>query len=438
MNYGQCQEYLREIIASGIKFGLDNVRTVLSSLGRPELQYPSVLVAGTNGKGSVCSMLAEILSLHGHNVGLFTSPHLVRVEERIRVGGETISPRDFCFLLTRLKRAIEDLVKSGKLPSPLTYFETLTVLALLYFSRRRVDIAVLEVGMGGRLDATNVVTPLVSVITSVSHDHQEFLGRTLGRIALEKAGIIRPGVPVVCGLFEGTAARIIKKKAGELDAPFLGVFEDSGVFRFCRTRAGLVFSFRWRGRTFRFSPALKGEHQGRNGAVAIAAALELSRRWKALDEKRILRGIEQARWEGRLEVVSRRPTIVLDGAHNEEGARAAAAYARDFLPRPLTLVFGIMKDKNIRKVARHLFPLASKIIITSMPYERAASPEHIFASSPLRGGCVFLEPDPIKAVNAARCLTPPEGSILITGSLFLVGEIKKAGKYLHLCDEIGN
>jgi len=427
MNYGQCQGYLQEIIRAGVKFGLDNVQTVLTSLGRPEQKYPSVLVAGTNGKGSVCSMLAEILSLHGHKVGLFTSPHLVRVEERIRIGSDTVSPREFCSLLTRVKRTIDELIGSGKLVSPLTYFETLTVLALLHFARRKVDIAVLEVGMGGKLDATNVITPLVSVITSVSHDHQEFLGRTLSRIALEKAGIIKPGVPVVSGVTGAAADKVIKKKAAQSGAPFLGVFEDHTALRSRRTRAGFSFSFRWRGRTFRFSPGLPGGHQGRNGAVAVAAALEISRRWKALEERKILSGVEQTRWEGRLEIVSQRPEVVLDGAHNEEGARAAAAYARDFLPRPLTLVFGIMKDKNIRSVTRHLFPLAAKIIITSMPCERAASPEHVFVASALRGGCVFLEPDPIRAVNAASRLTPPEGSILITGSLFLVGEIKKAG-----------
>jgi dihydrofolate synthase/folylpolyglutamate synthase len=427
MNYGQCQGYLREIIASGVKFGLDNVRTVLSSLGRPERQYPSVLVAGTNGKGSVCAMLAEILSLHGYKTGLYTSPHLVRVEERIRIGNELISPREFCDLLTRLKRTIDDLIKSGKLASSLTYFEILTVLALLYFARRRVDIAALEVGMGGRLDATNVVTPLVSVITSVSHDHQEFLGRSLSRIAFEKAGIIKAGVPVVCGVCGGTAARVIKKRARETDAPYLGVFEDGSAFTSRRTPPRFVFSFRWGGREFRFSPALPGEHQGRNGAMAIAAALELSRSWKALEANKIVQGVEQACWEGRLETVSRRPMVVLDGAHNEEGARELAAYARDFLPRPLTLVFGMMKDKDIRRVSRHLFPLASKIIMTSIPNERAASPEHIFALSPLRGGCVFLEPDSLKAVKAALRLTPPEGSILVTGSLFLVGEIKRAG-----------
>jgi dihydrofolate synthase/folylpolyglutamate synthase len=411
MNYGQCQSYLQEITASGVKFGLDNVRTILTSLGQPELEYPSVLVAGTNGKGSVCAMLAEILSLHGHKAGLFTSPHLVRVEERIRIGKEPISPRNFCLLLTRLKRTVEELIASGKLLSPLTYFETLTVLAMLYFARRRVDIAVLEVGMGGRLDATNVVTPLVSVITSVSHDHHEFLGRTLGQIALEKAGIIKPGVPVVSGLAGGPAARAVKKKAGELSAPHLGVFEDGGAFRSRRTRRGFVFSFRWRGRTVRFSPALPGEHQGRNGALAVAAALEISQRWRTLGGAKILRGIERTRWEGRLEIVSRRPAVVLDGAHNEEGARAAAAYAREFLPRPLTLVFGIMKDKNIRKVAGQLFPLASKIIITTIPYERAASPEFIVAASPVRGKSVFLEPDLRKAVDAARGLTPPGAGI---------------------------
>jgi dihydrofolate synthase/folylpolyglutamate synthase len=161
--------------------------------------------------------------------------------------------------------------------------------------------------------------------------------------------------------------------------------------------------------------------------MAIAAALELSRSWKALEANKIVQGVEQACWEGRLETVSRRPMVVLDGAHNEEGARELAAYARDFLPRPLTLVFGMMKDKDIRRVSRHLFPLASKIIMTSIPNERAASPEHIFALSPLRGGCVFLEPDSLKAVKAALRLTPPEGSILVTGSLFLVGEIKRAG-----------
>ena len=197
MNYAECRRYLQEVLGSGVKFGLDNVRTVLAALGNPHFAYPSVLVGGTNGKGSVCAMLAEVLSRHGFRVGLYTSPHLVLIEERVRIGGCPISRRDFCRLLSRLKELIPELIASGKLESPPTYFEILTILALQYLFEKKVDIAVLEVGMGGRLDATNVVTPLVSVITSVGLDHQEFLGRTLAEIAFEKAGIIKPWVPVV-------------------------------------------------------------------------------------------------------------------------------------------------------------------------------------------------------------------------------------------------
>jgi len=425
MNYGQCQEYLQRILESGVKFGLDNVRTVLSGLGRPHEKYPSVLIAGTNGKGSVCAMLAKILSVQGFRVGLYTSPHLVRIEERFKIGEEAISSRRFCRLLTFLKDKVEELVGTGKLLSTPTHFEILTCLAFLYFETQNVDMAVLEVGMGGRLDATNVVTPLVSVITTVSRDHQEFLGRTLSQIASEKAGIIKPGVPIVCGLPKGNAYSVIKERAGELEAPFLGVFDGKDAFCLKKGGKGYRFSYRSDGKNFAYTPALRGEHQGKNAAVAIAAALELSRRWKKLGKKKILAGIRKTRWEGRLEVVCRHPLVVLDGAHNEEGARAIGAYARDFLPQPRTLVFGIMKDKNIPKVASFLFPQAQTIFLTSFPYKRAATPEIIKSQVPTKGKSVFLEPDAKRAVQKALEFTPGRGSLLITGSLFLVGEVKK-------------
>ena len=425
MNYGQCQSYLQEILDSGVKFGLQNVRAVLTSLGEPHLAYPSVLVAGTNGKGSVCAMLVRVLCRHGFRTGLYTSPHLVTVEERIRIGDIPIPRRDFCRLLSRLKTVIHELIASGNLGSPPTYFEILTILALLYFRERNVDIAVLEVGMGGRLDATNVVTPLVSVITTVGRDHQEFLGKTLAEIAFEKAGIIKPGVPVVCGLAPGIARHVVNRRARELGAPFRAVFDKPGALQARRQKGGYRFSFRFEGEDFVFSPELRGEHQGRNAAVAIAAAVEISRRWRRLQKRRIIQGVREARWEGRLESVQRRPRVVLDGAHNEAGARAVAAYARDFLPRPLTLVFGIMKDKNIRRVSALLFPLAETIILTSVPMPRAASPEMIFSLAPVPGKKIFLEPDPKRAVQKAIEMTPPRGSVLITGSLFLVGEVKR-------------
>jgi dihydrofolate synthase/folylpolyglutamate synthase len=425
MNYGQCQEYLQGILESGVKFGLDNVRTVLAGLGQPHQKYPSVLVAGTNGKGSVCAMLAKILSVHGFRVGLYTSPHLVRIEERFKIGEEPISSRRFCRLLSLLKGKVEELVETGKLPSTPTHFEMLTCLAFLYFQTQNVDVAVLEVGMGGRLDATNVITPLVSVITTVSKDHQEFLGRTLGQIALEKAGIIKPGVPVVCGLAKGWAYGVIRKRAKDSRAPFFGVFDEKDAFRTQKTQKGYHFSYSRDGMTFRYTPALRGKHQGMNAAVAIAAALELGRRWKKMEKKNILEGVSQARWEGRLEIVSRNPLVVLDGAHNEEGASAVGVYARNFVPQPRTLVFGIMKDKNIPKVADILFPLAQTIFLTSFPYKRAATPENIKAQVKTRGKNFFLEPDPKKAIQRALELTPGRGSLLITGSLFLVGEAKK-------------
>ncbi len=425
MNHGQCQKYLQAILDSGVKFGLDNVRTVLSALGEPHLAFPAILVAGTNGKGSVCAMLTQALTHQGFRAGLYTSPHLINVEERIRIGCRLIPRRSFCRLLGRLKGVIEGLIATGRLAAPPTHFETLTLLAFLYFREQKVDVAVLEVGMGGRLDATNVVTPIVSVITTVEGDHQQFLGRTRREIASEKAGIIKPGVPVVVGAIKGAAGQAIRRRARETGAPYLGVFDEPGCFRSQRTKAGWRFSFQWRGEKYAFTPALPGEHQGKNAALSIAVLSEVGRRWKPVGKRAIVRGVREARWEGRLENVPGRPRIVLDGAHNESAARVVAAYARDFLPQPLTLVFGIMKDKEIKKVAGILLPLARTVILTSVPMARAASPELVFSLAPARKRCAYLEPDADKALEMAKKLTPPRGSILVTGSIFLVGEAKK-------------
>ena len=426
MNLAECRSYLERVEVYGIKFGLDSIRKVLRSLGDPQTRFPSVLVAGTNGKGSVAAMLTEALSRNGLRTGLYTSPHLVFVEERVRVGRRLISSSDFCRLLSRVKTAGDRLVQSGTLKGPLTYFEHLTALAFLYFREKKVDIAVLEVGMGGRFDATNVVTPIVSVITSIGLDHQKYLGSTLSRIAAEKAGIIKPGVPVVSGLPAGTARRVIRKKAGESGSPLLETQAGDGAYRAERKRAGYRFVFRHQGKTFRFRPRLQGLHQGRNAAVALAAALVLSETWRGLDLQKVLAGIEGAEWPGRLEVVSRRPLVVLDGAHNVEGAGALAAYVRDFLPRPVFLVFAVMGDKDYRPIIRLLFPLARKIFLTSMPMPRAAAPQEVLSAATAFRKKVMIEPDVRRALGRARSLAQTaQGSVLAAGSLFLVGEIKK-------------
>ena len=425
MKYEQCLKYLEDIQNLGIKFGLDNVRTVLSSCHDPHQDYPSVLVAGTNGKGSVCAMLTHVLALHGFRAGLFTSPHLVKPEERIRIGNRLIPPRDFCRILSVLKRKIEDLIASQKLLSPPTYFEFLTCMALCYFQEEKVDMAVLEVGMGGRFDATNVVEPDVTVITTISGEHQKYLGESLSQIAFEKAGIIKTGVPVVCGVEEEEAYQTIKERAKEIGAPFFGIFEKKRCFFAQQKSGGYSFVYRSNEDEYAFTPSLPGEHQGKNAAVVIAVAEQLSARWRKLEKNKIVQGIENTRWEGRLEVVSRKPLVVLDGAHNVEGALALRTFIEDHLPSPLIMCFAVMRDKEIAKIADILFPLADKVFLTRFPYFKAAAPEDIEAKTSKFKDRAVVEADPGKALNQAIRLAGPEGSVLVAGSLFLVGEIKK-------------
>lgn len=422
----QCRTYLERLQRFGIKLGLENIRTVLASFGDPHYKFPSILVAGTNGKGSVCAMMARILVEHKLRVGLYTSPHLVKVEERIRIGEKLIPQKEFCSLLSLIRGKIEGLLGKGSLECHPTYFEVLTILALLYFAEQKVNMAVLEVGMGGRFDATNVVTPLISVITTVSKDHQEYLGTKIGQIAFEKAGIIKPGVPVVCGIERGEAYRVIRKRARELGAPFLGVFDEPGCFEAKKLKDRYRFSYRIGGKTYRFSPRLRGAHQGRNAAVAIAAASVLSKCWRTLEKRKIMLGIENADWEGRLEVVCRKPDVILDGAHNEGGARTLKAYIRDFVSPPVVLVFGMMKDKNIERVADLLFPAARRVILTSIPYSRAASPAEIWLKARKFRRKIVLEHSLKKALDMAHAEAGLQGTVIISGSLFLVGESKKA------------
>jgi len=425
MNYQECLRYLERVQNLGIKFGLDNVRTILEAFDNPHRQYPSVLVAGTNGKGSVCAFLTRLLTLHDYRVGLFTSPHLVRVEERIRIGERPIPARSFSRVLTKLKEKIEDLIETKVLLSPPTYFELLTCLGLIHFQEQEVDIAVLEVGLGGRFDATNVVDPVVAVVTTISAEHQKFLGETLEQIAFEKAGIIKKGVPVVCGVKNRSAYLTIKKRADELGAPFLGVFEKRDCFSVNQEEKGYSFTYTSENDRYDFVPSLAGRHQGENAAVAVAAAEQVSQRWRNLNKEKIIQGIQSTRWDGRLEVFSRRPLVLLDGAHNEEGAEAVRDYARQFIPTPLILVFAVMKDKRIERIADILFPLARTVILTRFPFYKSASPEEIRTRIGKFRGRFLLEPSPKRAFRLALQQAAAQEVILVTGSLYLVGEIKK-------------
>jgi dihydrofolate synthase/folylpolyglutamate synthase len=425
MTSSEGRDYLGHLQRFGIKLGLENIAALCAALGDPQGRFPSVHVAGTNGKGSVSAMLAEALRRHGLRTGLYTSPHLAGVEERVRIGGVPIASRRFLGLLGRLKAAIDGLMAEGRLLYHPTYFEVLTSLAFLQFAERRVDIAVLETGMGGRFDATNVVRPLVSVITTVAKDHEKHLGSGLGEIASEKAGIIKPGVPAVCGVRGGAALREIRRVARERGAPLVEVFGPGRTLEARPSRGGFRFVYSGERGRYEFSPSLAGRHQGRNAAVAIAAAEVLSRTWKPLDKAVIVRAIGTTRWEGRLETAGRRPLVLLDGAHNAEGAEALAAHLRDVVRRPVVLVFAAMEDKDIRAMTRTLFPVASTVVLTRVPYERSATPEALLAAAPPFKGPVFLEPDTRRAVELALSLAGGRAPVVIAGSLFLVGEVKR-------------
>jgi dihydrofolate synthase/folylpolyglutamate synthase len=425
MNSAECRDYLGHLQHFGIKLGLENIAILLAALGEPHRSFPSAHVAGTNGKGSVSAMLDLILRNHGFRAGLYTSPHLVSVEERIRVNGERITPGEFCVLLDRVRQMIEHLMAAGRLVDHPTFFEVLTALAFLHFAERRVDVAVLEVGMGGRFDATNVVRPLVSVITTISRDHEKHLGSTLRQIAFEKAGIVKPGVPVVCGVPKGVALGEIRRRAREVKAPFVHVFGPKTAFESRRTGGSFRFRYASGADEYTFTPALAGRYQGENAAVAIAAAEVLGRAWRPLQKSKIVRGVREARWEGRLETVSRRPLVILDGAHNEEGAESLAAHVKDVIGKPVILVFAAMKDKDIRKMARRLFPQARTVILTQVPNERSAQPAEILEAAREFTHRILLQPDVTKAVCLALAESAGRIPVVIAGSLFLIGEVKR-------------
>jgi len=425
MNLKTAKEYLNRLQFFGIKLGLENVKILLAALGSPEKRFPSVLIAGTNGKGSVAAMLSAALEAEGYRTGLYTSPHLVRVEERFKIGSRLISSRAFCGYLERVKGAIDGLMAEGELIYHPTFFEVLTSVAFLYFSESNVDIAVIEVGLGGRFDATNVLNPLFSVITTISLDHEKHLGHTLAEIAFEKAGIIKEKTTVVCGVRNRQAFQVIKKRALEMDAPFVRVFGPGKKLEFLKSHGKYRFSYSVAGEKYSFVPALAGRHQGHNAAVAISAGRILDREWRPLSKASMIRGISQARWEGRLETVSGDPLVILDGAHNEEGAASLARYIKDFIRRPVVLVFAAMKDKNIGKMSELLFPLAAAVVATRVPYKRSAEPAEIAAAVRDSHPDLVVESDTRKAVKIALQKSGRRLPVIIAGSLFLVGEVKR-------------
>jgi len=437
------------------KFDLAHMRILLGAMGHPERRFPSVLIAGTNGKGSTAATLASIFTASGLKTGLYTSPHLVRINERIRINGAEIADDDFALLHELVDKTAERLVEEGDLPWHPSFFEMLTAIAFECFAQNKIEIAVLEVGMGGRLDATNVVEPRLSVITDISLDHQKFLGDTVTAIAREKAGIIRRDGVVVTLPQQPQANDVIGNTILDLNAravsavPFVppvspgsaeyltptdGKSPTAEAAKFAeKNSAGQPISrypLQVLGKQIRVETPLVGRHQLRNIALSIAAAEELAQQGFPISAETIERGIRETRWPGRFQVVKagvHTPEYVFDVAHNPAGAWALrSTLSACYDTRPLTFIFGAMRDKAIGEMAEILFPLAGTIILARADNPRSATFTEIREAAVRTSAEIEDAADVPSALERARVLAGAQGVIVITGSIYIVGEAMRA------------
>ena len=437
MTYEEALAYLGSLEALGIRPGLDRIRTLLARLGDPQAAFHSVLIAGTNGKGSVAACATSILRQAGHAPGVYTSPHLVRFEERIVVGEQPIPEAGVAALTSEVR----DVIAADRLlrNDPPTYFEATTALAFLHFGRRKVTIAVLEVGMGGRFDATNIVTPLASAITRIAMDHTQWLGRSLGEIARQKAGILRPGVPTVVSKQETAALEIIRTEARCIGAHLVlttesdvrparhdasgapggpGRYPDPPIFSLATPTCG---------RYPDLSLSLRGVHQVENAVTAVLLAEQLAAKGvRGIDPRTIASGLRTAHWPGRLEFVPGRPDLLLDGAHNPAGCATLAAYLEEYQPdRPKVLIFAALKDKPAAEMLDILCPLVRKVIVTALPVPRGETPEILHRLAAGKHPDTARTHSVDEALRLARAGARPGDLVVVSGSLYLVGEVKR-------------
>ncbi len=404
-----------------MKFGLANMARLCEALGHPESAFRSVIVGGTNGKGSVTAMLETALRAAGHKVARYTSPHLVRLEERYVIDGREIDPEALEAAARRVQIAAEHLVASGTLDALPTFFECATAIAFELFRAAQVQLAVLEVGLGGRLDATNIVSPIAAAIVSIDFDHQEQLGNTIASIAYEKAGIVKPGIPVVCGVLVAEARDVIERACHEQGALFVAADEEVVVRR--PDGAGGLLTFE----TPRISVrhvrlALPGEHQVGNAAVALRLLDVLAERGVPSDADAARAGLTEAAWPGRLERFDTgRCTVILDAAHNPAGARALTSYLLEQVPGGVTLVFGAMRDKAVGEMLAALAPVAAHTICTTAATPRAMPADAIAALARPLHASVDVNPDPFTALSRA---CDRGGIVVVAGSIFLIGPVR--------------
>lgn len=421
MNYTETLAYLDGLGKFGIHLGMERIEALLKELGNPEQKVRTIHVTGTNGKGSVTSMITNILLVSGLKVGKFTSPHLVRYNERIEVDGKEISDEDFALVVTAVRRAVENVMVKGT-DQP-TQFEVLTAAAFLHFALQKLDYAVIEVGLGGLWDSTNVITPVVSVITNVSLDHTDRCGKTVEEIAMQKAGIIKDGIPVVTAA-EGEAL-------GPIQA--MSLFKQAPLYIYGKAFTGQEVSSSMDGQTFTLSAGdyhsnydvkLPGAHQILNTAVAVVAAKLASKQDSRINEMALHQGVALTKWPGRLERISQKPDVILDGAHNPAGADVLrAALDKYYSGKKICFIFGMMGDKDISQVITTLFRKEDTVYtVRADEGTRAAEPE---ALAKQIGPQAKAMHDLAQAYKTALAEVGEDGLVCVCGSLYLVGTFKK-------------
>lgn len=417
--YAQCLEEMYSMRRFGIKLGLDTIAAVLAKLGAPHGKYKSIHIAGTNGKGSVAASLATILQAAGHKVGLYTSPHLVRFNERIVINGVPISDDEVLETYALVRQAY-----AGE--RDLTFFEFTTAMAFLSFAQHQVDWAIVETGMGGRLDATNILSPDLTVITNISIEHRSYLGNTLAAIAGEKAGIIKPGIPAVSAVRQPVAREVMAQTAAQQKAPLYLKGRDFRVRRPNKDQASFTY-YGMRQRWSHLKVALAGDHQLENASLVLAACELLRDQGVGIVEETLRQGLLNTRWPGRLEVALEEPMVILDGAHNLAAARNLGRHLRTQLKgRSIILVVGILDDKPYTAMLKEWVPAARRVILTQPVIDRSMTPEALAPIVSDMGITPQLIPSVATAVKTAIQGAAPDDVVCIAGSLYVVGEAKTA------------
>ncbi len=420
--YQQSLDYLYGLEKFGMIFGLTQAERILNALGDPHKEIQAIHIGGTNGKGSTAAMISSILQKEGYRVGLYTSPHLIRFTERIKVNGKEIEEEEVAALTGWMRKEIEAV---GILP-PFTFFDFTTAMALHYFKQKLVDLAILEVGLGGRLDSTNVVDPLIAIITNIAKDHEEVLGKSILKIAREKAGIIKKRKPLITAATQPHVLRLFSKVCQGKGAPYFRVGKE---FRYVRAEDG---DFDYEGlnrKLWGIHLNLKGFHQVINATTALGATEVLENLGYPISTHAMIDGLKEVNWPGRLEIVSSSPRVILDGAHNPAGALVLKeSLEKEFQYQNLILLIGIMKDKDIPSMLRLLAPLAHHIIFTKPHTDRATAPSLLKKALGQNGEKAEVAEDLREAIERGLSLTQKDDLLCITGSLYTVGE---ARAYFH-------